>query len=377
MQIAGRERLLPTTMVGNYPNPIWYSDQPWAVFPDATGALPLRARPGTPAAPEIGSQSREAFYDAVAAIVHDQEEAGLDVIADGRVYGGSSAYGQILYHYYERLNGFELPTGADFVSPRCTGPVSLRVPLHTETLAAVRRATDRPVKVSYTGLQVLTLFAKDEHYGAQRELGAALAAALNEDFRRLADAGVDIIQIDEFLWSHGVSDWEIELLNRAVAGVPTQFWVHVCRTASNRPRPLLVSGGRHGFKRYVLGDDPAATEDEPAGPLAALWPTVLEANVQVLNAEALDAADLASLRDAPWPADVVAGVIDVRTEQVETASEVAARIRAVLEVVPAKRLGLTTSCGLVKLHRDIARAKLDALVAGAALVRAEIKNEVA
>jgi 5-methyltetrahydropteroyltriglutamate--homocysteine methyltransferase len=251
--------------------------------------------------------------------------------------------------------------------------VSLRTPLHTETLAAVRRATDRPVKVSYTGLQVLTLFAKDEHYGAQRELGAALAAALNEDFRRLADAGVDVIQIDEFLWSHGVSDWEIELLNRAVAGVNTQFWVHVCRSASTRPRPLLVSGGRHGFKRYVLGDDPSAAEDEPTDPLAALWPTVLDATVQVLNVEALDAADLAALRDAPWPHDVVAGVIDVRTEQVETPSEVAARIRAVLEAVPAERLGLTTSCGLVKLHRDIARAKLDALAAGAALVRAEIK----
>src|SRR5882757_2779729 len=366
MQIAGRERLLPTTMVGNYPNPTWYMDQPWAVFPDAAGALPMRARPGVPAASEIGSRSREAFYDAVAAIVHDQEEAGLDVIADGRVYGGSSAYGQILYHYYERLSGFELPRGSDFVSPRCTGPVSLRAPLHTETLAAVRRATDRPVKISYTGLQVLTLFAKDEFYGAQRELGTALAAALNEDFRRLADAGVDIIQIDEFLWSHGVSDWEIELLNRAVAGVNVQFWVHVCRTASTRPRPLLVSGGRHGFKRYVLGDDPSGVEDEdePTGPLAALWPTVLDADVQVLNAEALDTADLAALRDSPWPGDVVAGVIDVRTEQVETVSEVAARIRAVLDVVPAKRLGLTTSCGLVKLNRDVARAKLDALVAG-------------
>jgi 5-methyltetrahydropteroyltriglutamate--homocysteine methyltransferase len=376
VKIAGRDRLLPTTMVGNYPNPTWYADQPWAVFPDAAGALPLRARPGLPAAPEFDSPSREAFYDAVAAIVHDQEEAGLDVIADGRVYGGSSAYGQILYHYYERLSGFELPAGTDFVSPRCTGPVSLRVPLHTETLSAVRRATDRPVKVSYTGLQVLTLFAKDEHYGAQRELGAALADALNEDFRRLADAGVDVIQIDEFLWSHGVSGWEIELLNRAVAGVNVQFWVHVCRSASARPRPLLVSGGRHGFKRYVLGDDPSATEDEPKT-LAALWPTVLDADVQVLNTEALDDADLAALRESPWPGEVVAGVIDVRTEQVETASEVAARIRAVLEAVPATRLGLTTSCGLVKLNRDVARAKLAALVAGAALVRAEIKDSAA
>jgi 5-methyltetrahydropteroyltriglutamate--homocysteine methyltransferase len=373
MLIAGRDLLLPTTMVGNYPNPSWYVDQPWAVFPDEAGAAAVRARPGHPAAVDPAALPREAFLDAVASIVRDQEEAGLDVIADGRVYGGSSAYGQILYHYYERLNGFELPPGPEFVSPRCVGPVSIREPFHTETLAAVRRATSRPVKVSYTGLQVLTLFAEDKFYGAQRELGTALADALNEDFRRLAEAGAAIIQVDEFLWSHGVSDWEIELLNRAVRGVPAQFWVHICRAGSTRPRPMLVSGGRHGFKRYVLGDDPSeVAEAEDSGPLAALWPTVLEADVRVLNTEALDAEDLASLRHSPWPGDVVAGVIDVRTAAVETPAEVADRIRAVLTVVPAQQLGLSTSCGLVKLPRESARGKLQALSEGAAIVRAEL-----
>jgi len=376
MLIAGRELLLPTTMVGNYPNPSWYVDEPWAVFPDSAGAAAVRARPGHPAALDPEAMPREAFYDAVAVIVRDQEEAGLDLIADGRVYGGSSAYGQILYHYYERLDGFELPAGAEFVSPRCVGPVSLREPFHVETLAALRRATNRPVKVSYTGLQVLTLFAEDKFYGAQRDLGAALAAALREDFVRLADAGVDVIQVDEFLWSHGVSEWEIELLNRAVAGVGVQFWVHVCRAASTRPRPMLVSGGRHGFKRYVLGDDPSeVAEAEDAGPLAALWPTVLDADVRALNTEALDAHDITAFRESPWPRDVVAGVIDVRTGEVESAETVAQRIRDVLAVVPAERLALTTSCGLVKLPRDVARAKLEALTAGAAIVRRELPHE--
>jgi 5-methyltetrahydropteroyltriglutamate--homocysteine methyltransferase len=373
MLIAGREVLLPTTMVGNYPNPSWYVDKPWAVYPDEAGAAAVRARPGHPAAVDPAAPPREAYQDAVAAIVHDQENAGLDIVADGRVYGGSSAYGQILYHYYERLTGFELPAGAEFVSPRCVGPVSIREPFHTETLAALRRATDRPVKVSYTGLQVLTLFAEDKYYGAQRDLGAALAVALREDFLRLADAGVDIIQLDEFLWSHGVGDWEIDLLNRAVSGVGVQFWVHVCRSASTRPRPMLVSGGRHGFKRYVLGDDRSEiAEEEAAGPLAALWPTVLDADVQTLNTEALDAEDLSALRESPWPGDVVAGVIDVRTEEVESPDAVAARIRDVLAVLPVGRVGLSTSCGLVKLPREVARAKLHALTAGASIVRAEL-----
>jgi 5-methyltetrahydropteroyltriglutamate--homocysteine methyltransferase len=136
---------------------------------------------------------------------------------------------------------------------------------------------------------------------------------------------------------------------------------------------MLVSGGRHGFKRYVLGDDPSeVAEAEDSGPLAALWPTVLEADVRVLNTEALDAEDLASLRHSPWPGDVVAGVIDVRTATVETPAEVADRIRAVLTVVPAQQLGLSTSCGLVKLPRESARGKLQALSEGAAIVRAEL-----
>lgn len=370
MLIAGREILLPTTMVGNYPNPSWYVDQPWAVFPDLAGAAAGRARTGNADALDPDGRPLEAYLDAVAAIVHDQEEAGLDVIADGRVYGGTSDYAQILYHYYERLTGFQLPAGTGMISPRCTGPVSARCSFHAETLAAVRRATSRPIKVSYTGLQVLTLFANDEHYGAQRDLGAALANAMREDFQRLADAGVDIIQIDEFLWAHGVSGWEIELLNKATAGIDVQFWIHVCRGASNRPRPLLVGGGRHGFKRYVLGDQ--TEPDDDCGPLDALWPTVLDANVNVLDFEALNAEDMAGFKASPWTGDLAAGVIDVRDTEVESADTVAARVREVLRVVPANRLALTTSCGLVKLPREVAFAKLAALVAGARLVRAEL-----
>ncbi len=375
MLIAGREILLPTTMVGNYPNPSWYVDKPWAVFPDLAGASGGRVRTGNATALDPGGLPREAFFDAVAALVHDQEDAGLDIIADGRVYGGTSDYAQILYHYYERLTGFELPAGTGMVSPRCTGPVSTRCSFHAETLAAVRRATRLPVKVSYTGLQVLTLFAKDGHYGAQRDLGAALAMALREDFLRLADAGVDIIQIDEFLWAHGVSDWEIELLNRATAGIDVQFWVHVCRGASNRPRPLLVGGGRHGFKRYVLGDQTEPADER--GPLDALWPAVLDANVHVLDFEALDAEDLAGFKASPWVGELAAGVIDVREAEVESADTVAARVREVLSVVPANRLALTTSCGLVKLPREAALAKLRALVTGARLVRAELAEAAA
>ena len=94
MRIGSQDILLPTTMVGNYPNPRWYDGHAFSKFPVGDFIY--------------DSISREAFEDAVLAIVHDQETAGLDIISDGKVYGGDSPYLCIIYHYYERLTGYEL-----------------------------------------------------------------------------------------------------------------------------------------------------------------------------------------------------------------------------------------------------------------------------
>ncbi|MGQ0577241.1 MAG: cobalamin-independent methionine synthase II family protein [Pseudonocardia sp.] len=365
MRIGSSDVLLPTTMVGNYPNPRWYDGHAFAQFPKGEFVY--------------DAISREAFEDAILAIVHDQEAAGLDVIADGRVYGGDSPYAQIVYHYYGRMTGFKpsganvgLPIYSTMYSPVVVGEVAREHPFHLATLRATRRATKKPVKISYAGVQVLAAAATNQYYSDTRELAMAIAKAFNEDFRELADHGADIIQLDEFVWPYGMGDWEVDALNTAIDGIDCQFWVHTCWGNYSGTPGYLPDDGERDFGAWVLDRRPAgAPVPERA---SAIFPKVLDTHITALNYEVgrTGPGDLKPLIEHGWDRPFVAGVIDVKTTITETADEVADRIRQVLEYVPAARLGLSTDCGLVNLPRTIARGKLRALADGAAIVRAEL-----
>ncbi|MBS4728722.1 cobalamin-independent methionine synthase II family protein [Mycobacterium sp. SM1] len=362
MRVGSQDILLPTTMVGNYPNPRWYDGQAFARYP--VGEFVYDAI------------SREALEDAVGAIVHDQEAAGIDVISDGKVYGGDSPYGQILYHYVERMSGYKLsgppiglPIYSTLFAPTCVGEVRREHPFHLATLRATRKATKKPVKISYTGLGVLAAATSNQYYKDTKELALALARAFNEDFKELADNGCDIIQLDEFVWPYGMGDWEIEALNKAVEGVGTQFWVHTCWGNYSGTPAYLPDDEEKEFGAWILDRRPASA---PAPERArAIFPQVLDAQIDALNYEVgrMGPDDLKPLLDHGWPKDFVAGVIDVKSTITETADEVADRIRQVLEFVPAERLGLSTDCGLINLPRMVAASKLRALADGAAIVR--------
>lgn len=368
MLIGSEEVLLPTTMVGNYPNPRWYDGQAFAVYPKGEFIY--------------DAVSREALEDAVGAIVHDQEAAGIDIISDGRVYGGDSPYGTILYHYVERMTGYKLsgppiglPIYSTLFSPTCVGEVRREHPIHLATLRATRRATRKPVKISYTGIQVLAAATTNEYYKETKELAMAIAAAFNEDFKQLADNGCDIIQLDEFVWPYGMGDWEIEAVNRAVEGVDCQFWVHTCWGNYSGTPGYFPDEEEREFGAWVLDQRPsAAAAPERAH---ALFPQVNQAHIAALNYEVgrMGPDDLKPLVDNNFTKDFVAGVIDVKSTITETSDEVADRIRQVLEYVPAARVGLTTDCGLINLPRMIAASKLRALADGAAIVRAELAQQ--
>jgi 5-methyltetrahydropteroyltriglutamate--homocysteine methyltransferase len=172
MDIGGQDIVLPTTMVGNYPNPRWYDGHAFAALPRGEFIH--------------DSISKEAFEDAVGAIVHDQEAAGLDVISDGKVYGGDSPYGTILYYYLERVSGYKLtgppiglPIYSTLYSPTCVGEIRREYPFHLVNLRAVRKATKKPVKVSYTGLGVIAAATTNLHYKDTREVALALAKAFS------------------------------------------------------------------------------------------------------------------------------------------------------------------------------------------------------
>ena len=365
MRVGNQDVLLPTTMVGNYPNPRWYDGHAFAKYP--LGEFVYDAI------------SREALEDAIGAIVQDQENAGLDVISDGRVYGGDTPYGTILYHYVERMSGYKLsgpaiglPIYSTLFSPTCVGEVTRTHPFHLANLRAVRKATKKPVKISYTGIQVIAAATTNQFYKETKDLALAIARAYNEDFKELADNGCDIIQVDEFVWPYGMGDWEIEVLNKAMDGVGCQFWVHTCWGNYSGTPGYFPDDEETEFGAWVLDRRP---ENAPAPDRSrGIFPKVLDANIDALNYEIgrTGADDLKPLLDYNWSKNFVAGVIDVKSTITETADEVADRIRQVLEFVPADKLGLTTDCGLINLPRMVGAAKLRALADGAAMVRAEL-----
>ena len=220
MKIRNNEILIPTSMVGNYPNPRWW---------DAEFARHWNGDQQPPDA-----LVREALEDAIAAIAKDQENAGLDIISDGRLHGDSYA-DQALYYYYRRL-GYNLKGGhlgfpiySRLHAATIDIEIKRRGAIMVEQARALKRATNKPIKIQYTGVQVLAQASNDLYYESSRDRAMAIAAAINEDLLEIDSMGVDFIQFDEFTWPYFFEDWAIEAFNRAVQGVKNaQIIVHVC-----------------------------------------------------------------------------------------------------------------------------------------------------
>ncbi|MFL5655182.1 MAG: cobalamin-independent methionine synthase II family protein [Ktedonobacteraceae bacterium] len=366
MKIRYQEILLPTSMVGNYPNPRWW---------DANFA---RFFTGEQRSPD--SLEQEALEDVMAALTRDQETAGLDIISDGRVHGDSYA-DQSLYYYYKRLgydlrgNHLGLPIYSHLHTATLTHEIKWRGPIMVEQAKALKKATSKPVKIQYPGIQLLAHVTNDLYYKSSRELAMDLAKAINEDILEVDALGVDFIQLDEFTWANGSEDWAIEAFNRAVEGVKNARIVcHIC-------------WGNYGGTPAYLPDQAAQPGEifdltQRKGPAPGdsntVIPKAFEAKMDVLNLEIAgrrrDLSGLAVLKQHPLPKHLQfwAGVIDVKSTITETSEEVADRIRQILDYVPADQLGLTTDCGLILLQRYIAINKLRALVTGTQIIRSEL-----
>lgn len=308
MQIRGAEVTIPTSMVGNYPNPRWWD------------AHCVRSWTGDQEPPD--AFVREALEDATAALVADQVNAGLDIITDGRLHGDNYA-DQALYYYYKRL-GYDLKGGylgfpiySRLHAGTLTGEVGRRGAIMVEQARALRRATDKPTKVQYTGVQVLAQATNDLFYDNPYDRAMAIAAAVNEDILEVDSLGVDFIQLDEFTWPYFYEDWAIEAFNRAVQGVKNaQIIVHVCwgnwgGTPAYMPDDTV---GAEGIFDLTIreGDEPAAT--------ASIVPQAYEADINVLNLENCgrrsdDLSGLEVIKNHPLPDNVMfwAGVIDVKS----------------------------------------------------------------
>jgi 5-methyltetrahydropteroyltriglutamate--homocysteine methyltransferase len=330
--------LLPTTVVGSYSVPEWLERLKTDYYQRRISAAHLN----------------EIHEVAIKAALMDQELAGLDIVSDGELRRDND-----VDYLLARIPGIEIPHRAktdyyDYYDAQVTRPLpepgTIAVGLAADYVFT-RAHTAKPVKFSFTGPFSLSRRIRDSAYADPADLVRALARWLNSQARELADAGADLLQIDEpFLAGYPeAADLAVEAVNIVTAGVDVSWALHVCY-GNRYSRPLWE--GHYDF----------------------LFPAVLTADVDqlVLEFARKGPDDLRLFRQYDWDRGVGLGVIDVKTTEVESPDLVASRIRRALDVVAAERLTVNPDCGLRHLPADVARAKLRALVEGAAMVRSEL-----
>jgi 5-methyltetrahydropteroyltriglutamate--homocysteine methyltransferase len=332
--------ILPTTVIGSYSVPEWLGQLKNDYH---------RHR--------ISRRYLDEIHEmAIKAAVMDQQQAGIDIVSDGELRRDND-----VDYLLARIPGVDIPRPDkgdyfDYYDARLSRelPAPGRANLGlAEDFRFVRQLTDRPVKLSLTGPYSLArrIHVTGDVYPDHAGLVRALARVLGAEAAELARAGARVLQIDEPFLAGYPEDvgLAIEAVNIVTEGADVSWTLHVCY-GNRYARPLWE--GHYDF----------------------LFPAVKEANVDQLALEFARTGDedLSLLTEHHWDRGLGLGVIDVKTEQVETPELVATRIRRALRVVPPDKLVINPDCGLRHLGPDIARAKLAAMVAGAALVRAEI-----
>jgi 5-methyltetrahydropteroyltriglutamate--homocysteine methyltransferase len=341
-------KLLPTTVVGSYPQPDWLIDRPLLT---ANTPPRIRMRQLWRVAAEFLEQAQD---DAALIAIRDQERAGIDIISDGEMRRES-----YFNWFATALDGIDLDnpgtvisrTGKPAVVPRIVGRVRRLRPVNVRDVEFLRANTDRQIKITLPGPFTMTQLAKNDHYATEAALAMDYAAAVNAEVRDLFDAGADIVQIDEpYMEAHPESAraYGIAALQRALDGIAGTTVVHICFGYG-----AMVKGKP---ARYAFLSELAATD-------------VQQVSVETAQSS-LDCSVLADLRGKT----VMLGVLDLSTSDVESPQLVAERIRRALPYVPAERLVVAPDCGMKYLTRAVAFAKLAAMVQGAGLVRAELEE---
>jgi 5-methyltetrahydropteroyltriglutamate--homocysteine methyltransferase len=340
-----RDGLL-TTVVGSYPQPNWLIDR------DRLGErLPPRVR-----ARELWRVPEpfleEAQDDATRIAVQDMERAGIDVITDGEMRRESYSN-----RFATALAGVDLDepgvaldrTGHENPVPRIVGPIRRPRPVEVRDVEFLRSLPDRRIKITVPGPFTMTQQAQNDYYADERSLALAYAEAVNEELRDLKAAGADVVQIDEpYLQARPApaAEYALDAINRALDGIEGETVVHTCFGYAHVVKDRLTG---YPFLRELAACRATHVSLEAAQP--KLEPEVL----RQLGGKT-----------------IVLGVLDLGASEVETPDVVAERIRRALEVVPPEELVVAPDCGMKYLPRERAFRKLEAMVAGARLVGAEL-----
>ncbi len=338
--------LLPTSTAGSLPKPSWLAEpevlwSPWKLNGDAL---------------------IDGKHDALKVSLHEQQQAGVDIVSDGE-----QTRQHFVTTFIEHLDGVDFENRKtvrirnryDASVPTVVGPVARKAPVFVEDAKFLRAQTDKPIKWALPGPMTMIDTLYDDHYKSREKLAWEFAKILNQEAKELEAAGVNIIQFDEPAFNvffDEVNDWGIACLERAIEGLKCETAVHICYG--------------YGIKantdwKKTLGSEWRQYEE--------VFPKLQQSNIDIISLECHNSRVPIELLALIRGKKVMVGAIDVATDDIETPEEVANTLREALKYVDADKLYPSTNCGLAPLSRDIARAKLNALAQGAAIVRAEVK----
>lgn len=341
------KHLLPTTVVGSYPQPDWLVDREML-----SKSVPRTRMTQMWRIPQ--AYLEQAQNDATVVAIRDLERAGIDIVTDGEIRRESYSN-----RFATALEGIDIENPAMIASrsglqtpvPRVVRKISRKAPVELSDMEFLRRNTDHAAKITLPGPFTMSQQAKNEFYKDDEELAMALAAAVNAEALELQKAGADVIQLDE-PWVRNdpaaAKRYAVKAINRALQGIKVPTVVHVC----------------FGYAAVVPG------ETRPTGYsfLAELADSAAE---QISIEAAQPKLDLGVLADLSSKT-IMLGVIDLGDPNIETASVIANRIRHGLKYVSANRLIPAPDCGMKYMPRHIAFGKLKAMCDAAAVVRKEI-----
>ncbi|MFY2511916.1 methionine synthase [Acinetobacter soli] len=339
------KRVLPTSTAGSLPKPSWIAEpeklwSPWKLE---------------------GDDLVQGKRDALLVSLQEQLHAGIDIVSDGE-----QTRQHFVTTFIEHLNGVDfekretvrIRNRYDASVPTVVGAVSRQKSVFVEDAKFLRQQTTQPIKWALPGPMTMidTLF--DAHYKSREKLAWEFAKILNQEALELEAAGVDIIQFDEPAFNvffDEVNDWGVATLERALEGLKCETAVHICYG--------------YGIKantdwKKTLGSEWRQYEEA--------FPKLQQSKIDIISLECHNSRVPMDLIELIRGKKVMVGAIDVATNTVETPEEVADTLRKALQFVDADKLYPSTNCGMTPLARHVARGKLQALSAGAEIIRREL-----
>jgi 5-methyltetrahydropteroyltriglutamate--homocysteine methyltransferase len=335
--------IFPSTVAGSMPKPSWLAE-PNKLWPQWR---------------LTGDELAAAKLDATLLAIKWQEDAGIDIVCDGEMSREHFVHG-----FLEFIDGIDFAHKVEMgirgdrykaMVPVVNGELKLKGRVHGTEARHARAHTQRKLKITLPGPMTISDTVADSHYGDKVKMAMAFAGLLNEEARALEADGVDVIQFDEpafNVFMDEVPGWGIDALHRAIDGLTCTTAVHICYGYGIK--------ANIDWKNSLPGE---WTQYEK------FFPALAKSRIGQVSLECINSRvplELLSLLDGK---DVLVGVIDVATDEIETPERVAQVIGEVMKFVPKERIVACTNCGMAPMRRSIAEAKLIALGAGAKLAR--------